>query len=396
MNYTIPAIYKDFNQPKRYKIAYGGRGSGKSWAFALMLLRLAQKNNNLLILCLREIQNSINDSVYRLLVNLIGNSNGWIITKTEIIYKSTNSRFIFKGLYRNIHSIKSLEGADIAWVEEAHSVSNESLDYLIPTIRKEHSEIWFTFNPDQEDDPVYERFIANEHDDCIAKKINHADNPNFPEVLQKELDYDKRVDYEKYLWIWEGELRTQSDAQIFKGKFVVKDFEAPEDIDFYYGVDWGFANDPTTMNRWFIKDNCLYTDYEVHQIGIETDNLAELFMKVPDSDRWISRADNARPETISYMRRHGYPRMSAAPKWPGSVEDGITYIRSFEKIYIHTRCKHTADEFKLYSYHVDKKTGDITPKIEDKNNHHIDNCRYALSPLIRNKKPTVTVTDRIF
>ena len=316
------------------------------------------------------------------MIDTIGLDQHFSVTKSEIICNHNNSRFIFKGLYRNISSIKSLEGADVAWVEEAQTVSQESLDYLIPTIRKPGSEIWFTFNPDTLEDPVYKNFVLTKRDDTIAKKINFQDNPNFPDVLRKEMEYLHRVDYERYLHIWEGEPRTNTDAQIFKGKYSVEDFDTPGNVNFYYGADFGFSADPSTLIRCFVADNRLYIDHEAWGLHIELDDLPRFYSSVPESEKWDIDADSSRPDTISYVRRKGYKIRGVVKT---KVEDGIEFLRSFEKIIIHPRCKHTAEEFKHYSYVVDKLSGNITPKIEDKHNHCIDALRYSLIPIMRNR-----------
>ena len=191
------------------------------------------------------------------------------------------------------------------------------------------------------------------------------------------MEYCKRVDYEKYLWVWEGEYRKVSDALIFKGKFRVDDFETPQDAQFYYGADWGFSVDPTTLVRCYVKDSRLYIDYEAYGVGVDIDKTPELFDQVPDSRRWSIVADSARPETISYLQRAGF-NIRGAHKGQGSVDDGIAYIRAFEEVVIHSRCKHVAEEFKTYSWKCDKLTGLPTPIPEDKNNHTIDALRYAL------------------
>ena len=175
--------------------------------------------------------------------------------------------------------------------------------------------------------------------------------------------------------------RQQSDAQVFKGKYSVDSFETPDNVNFYFGADFGFSNDPATLNRMYIMDNVLYIDYEWHGIGVDIDELPGYYKKVPESEKWVIRGDCSRPDTINYLRRHGYPKIQGPEKL--KIEDGISFLRSFEKIVVHQRCKHTIDEFKLYSFIIDKKTGDITPKLEDKHNHHIDGIRYALYPLIK-------------
>jgi phage terminase large subunit len=390
-DWVVPGCFKDFCKPARYKVAYGGRGSGKSRSFAMLAIDLVERNKaQMLILCAREIQNSIGDSVHALISELVSNRPGWEITKTEIRYKN-GSRFIFKGLYRNVHSIKSTEGIDIAWVEEAQAVSRESLELLIPTVRKPGSEIWFTFNPDQETDPVYDMFITNKRDDAVVKQINHTDNPFFPDVLRSEMEYDREHDTDKYLHVWEGKCRTFTDAQVFHGKYRVSNFDPSPGATFYYGADWGFSQDPTTLVRCFIDDGCLYIDQEAYGVGVDIDATPNLFKTVPDADKWIVTADSARPETISFMQRHGFPKLRRALKGKNSIEDGISFLRSFREIVIHERCKHTIDEFKLYSYKRDKLTGDILPIIEDKHNHMIDALRYATEGL-RRAAPQISAT----
>lgn len=670
------------NEDWRYKVAYGGRGSGKSYAFAdACLIKAISKKNR--ILCARQLQTSIRDSVHKLLCDRIFalKMEDWFEITRESIRCKNGSEFIFKGIQNNVMEIKSMEGIDICWVEEAQSVSDESWEVLIPTIRKEGSEIWISFNPDREDDATYKRFIKQPPPDCKSVLVNYMDNPYFPEVLRKEMEYCKQIDYPRYEHIWLGKTIMETEAQIFKGKFEITEFEADEGTQFYYGADWGFAClggetlittdkgdvpikdikigdnvltrdgykkvlhtknkgkkdvfdvdfgyknsimatedhriftndgwkqvkelngeekvcimkknlmgrfindtrmgnilttfignmvgitkkakyyigkfgnfimgkflkivtfitlmailliielktlcvlqkanikkyiikknlgvcqkksqvkmdiqkkigqkeeknlykqlnqgevfvksvenllslqmfiknfvarivgsvliqeivkksifvryvvkslllrlitkerlvqknvpiflhkrkeketvyditvengeyfangvlvhncDKTALVRCFIENNCLFIDYEAGGVGVEMEELPKLFDTVPDSRKWTIRADSARPETISYVARHGF-RCIAVKKWKGSIEDGIEYMRSFEKIYIHPRCKQIIEEFKYYSYKKDRVSGDILPIIVDAWNHFIDATRYALEPYIMNK-----------
>lgn len=375
----------------RYKIAYGGRGSGKSWAAARCLIVLAMQSK-IRVLCTRQLQTSIANSVHKLLsdsIQELGLSDNFEITRDQIRCKN-GSEFFFKGIQNNINEIKSIEGINYCWVEEAQSVSENSWEVLIPTIRKENSEIWVTFNPDREEDATYQRFVINPPPDTISRLVNYSENPWFPDVLRKEMEYCKEVDYGKYEHIWLGKTVIDTDAQIYHGKFELKEFKTPDDAIFYYGADWGFANDPTAVVRCFIKDQCLYIDYESGGVGVEFEELPALFKKIPEINKWEIRCDSARPETISYMSRQGF-RTVACPKWSGSVEDGIEYIRSFRRIYIHPRCKHTYEEFKFYSYKQDKTTGDILPVVLDKDNHYCDALRYALNPYIQKNVSILSV-----
>ena len=370
-------------QKKRYKVAYGGRGSSKSWTAARCLILLAMQSK-IRILCTRQLQTSIANSVHKLLSDSIfdlGLSPFFDITR-ETIRCHNGSEFFFKGIQNNVNEIKSIEGINYCWVEEAQSVSADSWDVLVPTIRKEDSEIWVTFNPDREEDATYQRFVLNPPPDATVQLVNYYDNPWFPDVLQKEMEYDREVNYGKYEHIWLGKTVINTDAQVYHDKFELKEFETPSDAVFFYGVDWGFANDPTAATRCFIKDQCLYIDYESGGVGVEFEDIPALLDKIPEIRKWDIRADSARPETISYVARQGF-RIKPCPKWKGSVEDGIEYIRSFRRIYVHTRCKRTYEEFKFYSYKQDKNTGDILPIVLDKDNHYLDSLRYGLNPYIQ-------------
>lgn len=371
----------------RYIVLYGGRGGAKSWATAITLL-LRGYRDRLLILCTREVQNTIKDSVHRLLADTIGRLklDAFYEIQKDCIIGRNGTRFIFKGLRHNIAEIKSTEGVDICWLEEAQAVSRESWGVLIPTIRREGSQFFVVFNPDQETDPTYKDFIISERENSLVIHVNYWDNPFFHAVLRKEMEWDKKNDYEKYLHVWEGRTRASSDAQVFRGKFTVEAFEAPEDAQFYYGADWGFSQDPTALVRCFVNEKTLLIDYEAYGVGVDIDKTPEMFDAVPGARKSIITADSARPETISYMRKNGFPHIRSAKKGKGSVVDGVTLLRSFEKIIIHPRCQHTIDEFKLYSYKTDRITGEVLPVLEDRNNHCIDALRYSIENIGRTLK----------
>ena len=395
MKINFPTAFNEIFKPHRYKVYYGGRGSGKSWSIARALLIMGMQKP-LTILCAREIQTSINDSVHRLLreqIDLLDFNEFYEVTKNSIVGVN-GTEFIFKGLRFNSREIKSTEGVNIAWVEEAQAVSADSWEVLIPTIREPGSEIWVSFNPLDESDPTYQRFIASPAENAYIKKVNFTENPYFPDVLKTEMEWLKQRDYASYLHVWEGEVRKHSNALIFGGYFRIEDFETPRDARFYHGCDWGFANDPTTLIRFYIKDKTLYIDREAWAIGCEIDNTPALFDQIETARKWPIKADCARPETISYMRRQGF-NISPAKKWAGSVEDGIEFLKTFE-IVIHPRCKHTIDEFNHYSYKVDKQTGDILPVIVDANNHLCDSLRYGADGLIKGRGSMNISKDALF
>ena len=207
----IPKALKPvFSGKARYRVAYGGRGSAKSWAFARMLLLRAYEQRRR-ILCARELQNSIKDSVHQLLkvqIELLG-LPGFEVGESYIRH-ANGSEFIFKGLRTNASEIKSTEGIDIVWVEEAQKVSSESWEVLIPTIRNPESEIWVTFNPGLKTDPTSQRFIENEPPSANIARVNYDGNPWFPDELREEMEYLKRIDIENYKHVWLGEYRDPS------------------------------------------------------------------------------------------------------------------------------------------------------------------------------------------
>lgn len=381
---NVPPKFAGLDQPARYKIYYGGRGGAKSHSFAEKLVRKSAKSP-LRILCTREFQSSISDSVHRLISDKIvsmGFSDFFDVTQASIT-STVGSQFLFKGLRRSIQEIKSTEGIDICWVEEAQTISNNSWEILIPTIRKEGSEIWISFNPEEESDPTYQRFVLHTPPNSIIEKVGWEDNPHLPSTLEAERLYMLEVDPEAYEHVWGGHCRVMSDAVVFRNRFEVSDFDEPTaGTRLYYGADWGFSQDPTTLIRSWIKDNDLYIDQEAYGIKTELDTLPELFDTVPGSRAWPIQADNSRPETISHVRRKGF-NVTAAPKWPGSIEDGIAVLKGFRRIIIHSRCKRTAEEFRLYSYKTDRLTNDILPILVDKHNHCIDAIRYSLSGYIK-------------
>jgi phage terminase large subunit len=389
----IPEAFCGLWKPYRHKCFYGGRGSGKSWSIARALIWIAHTEKKR-ILCAREFQSSIRDSVHRLLKDQIasmGLSADFHITENAIVSKKTGSEFLFKGLHLNAVEIKSTEGVDICWVEEAEVVSADSWKYLLPTIRKPGSEIWISWNPEDEDFPTDRQWVKNTPPDTLLCKVSYRDNPFFSKELDDQRRYMESVDADSYEWVWEGNYRKISEAAIFAKKVEIRDFDTPEGMRFFHGADWGFANDPTALIRFYEHEQCLYIDMEAYGYGVELDELGALFDRIPTSRNWPIKADCSRPETISYVRRQGF-NIDAADKWPGSVEDGITHIKGFRKIIVHqTNCPQIAREARLYSYKVDKKQLDdndnpvILPIPIDANNHGWDAVRYGLDGYIQNR-----------
>jgi phage terminase large subunit len=373
--------------PHRYKVLKGGRGSAKSWSVAQALLALGMKSR-LRILCAREIQKSIQDSSYKLLVDQIerlGFGGFYKVTKTEI-RGSNGTEFLFRGLGNlTAESIKSFEGVDTVWVEEAHTVSKRSWELLIPTIRKNGSEIWVTYNPDEETDPVDVNFVQRTPPGCIVVDINWMDNPWFPEVLKAEKDYLYSVDPDTANHVWGGGYRRVSDAQILRGRWKVKEFTPVEGLwdGPYHGIDFGFSQDAGTMIRMWIWEGDLYIEYEAAGLEVDTDDLPALWDEIPGARNHIARADCSRPETISAVKRAGYNRVVACQKWTGCEEDGIDHLRTYKNIVIHPRCELAIQEAKLWSWKKDRLTGDILRVTTGKFDNTWAAARYGLEPIIR-------------
>jgi phage terminase large subunit len=385
----VARVFQPLLGAARYKGAYGGRGSGKSHFFAEeAVLAILQGKR---VLCVREVQRSIADSVKRLMedkIEALGLTAYFDITRDEVRCPLSGGLAIFRGMQNHTAaSVKSLEGFDVAWWEEAQTASQRSLDLLIPTIRKEGSELWFSWNPESADDPV-EFLRGDEMADALVVQANWSDNPWFPEELRAEMERERVRDPDKHAHIWEGQYRGLSEARVFRN-FREGVIDPPQDAVWFYGADWGFANDETAGLRFCIpEEGVLYVDAEVYELGVPTEALPKLFDGLPDARRWPIRGDSARPETIDYMRRHGFPKMRPARKGKGSVEDGVTFLQSMD-IVVNPACPNLLRELRNYAYKTDAHTGEVLPVIEDKNNHLIDAMRYAAEGLHRRGKQIV-------
>ncbi|MBD1228373.1 PBSX family phage terminase large subunit [Xenorhabdus griffiniae] len=380
----------------RYRGAYGGRGSAKTRTFATMsavrAYQAAEQGISGVILCGREFMNSLEESSMEEVKQAI-RSIPWLndyfdIGEKYIRTKCKRVSYVFCGLRHNLDSIKSKARILLAWVDEAESVSDLAWKKLRPTVRESGSEIWVTWNPEKDGSATDKRFRKTPPKNSIIVEINYNDNPWFPDVLEEErLDDLNSLEYADYAWIWEGAYLENSDKQVLANKYVVQSF--PDNLwqkadRLLFGADFGFAKDPNILIRQFILDGCLYIQHEAYGNQVELDEMPNFYDKVPESRKWPIKADSARPETISYLKRQGF-NISAAKKWQGSVEDGVTFLRGFKKIIIHPLCKETAKEARLYSYKTDRITGEVLPIIEDKHNHCWDAVRYGLDGYIKGR-----------
>jgi phage terminase large subunit len=390
-------IFEPLLEPARYKGAKGGRGSGKSHFFAELLVEEHVANPDQRSVCIREVQKSLKFSAKSLIegkIRKLGVGHLFQIVETEIRRVGGTGVILFVGMQdHTADSLKSLEGFDRAWVEEAQNLSANSLKLLRPTIRKPDSELWFSWNPDDETDPVDVLFEQERPAGAVCVHANYTDNPFCPETLRQEAREAQARDLDEYAHVWLGGYNKKSKAKIFADRCVVDDFTPGADWQGpYHGADFGFAADPSTLVRVWLFDGKLWIERESYEVGLEIDRTATRWKAdVPDCERYVIRADSARPETISYLKRGGpkavdpLPRIEGADKWSGSVEDGIEHLRGYRAIVIHRRCVNAQTEARLYSYKVDRHTGDILPIVVDAHNHVWDAVRYALAPLIKQR-----------
>jgi phage terminase large subunit len=389
-----PKLVPVFAPPRgatQYRGAYGGRGSGKSFSFALMAAVWGYAEP-LRILATREFQVSIKESFHAELKAAIA-SVPWLEAHYDVgvdyLRGRNGTEFIFRGLRHNVQTIKSLARIDLTIVEEAEDVPEPSWLALEATVfRQPKSELWTIWNPMLDGSPVDKRFRKSPPPGSLIAELNWQDNPFFPGGLdtlrRREIE---RLDPNTYAYVWEGAYLTNSDAQVFAGKWRIAEFDPADDWDGpYQGGDFGFAQDPTAAVRCYVHGDVLYVSHEAGRMGLELDHTAAFIAgRIPGFERHVTRWDSARPESISHLKRHGLPRSEAVDKWKGSVEDGIAFLRSFREIVVHPECKGLIQELRLYSYKVDRLTGDIRADVVDAWNHYIDALRYAVAPMVRRR-----------
>lgn len=395
----------------RYIGAYGGRGSGKSYFFAEEVVRAMLADKDLSVVCVREVQKSLKDSSKKTIEGIIRRlryEREFEVLGSMIRRRGGHGYCIFTGMQNHTaDSIKSLEGFKLAWIEEAQNISAKSLELLTPTFRG-GAQMMFSWNPSKPDDPVDKLFRGGggeRHPSMESVEVNWMDNPYFPDDLRMDMEWDRARQPDKYAHVWMGAYQTLSEARVFRN-WVVKEFETPKNAKFYHGADWGFSIDPVVLVRCFIEGRNLYFDRECYKVGLSVDHSPHFFAGMNDptinalneaalkdirarglryegmetSRAWTIVADSARPETIDYMKRHGFPRIVPSVKGARSVEEGVEFLQNYD-IVIHPRCKNLIHEFSNYAYEVDDRTNEVIPKLVDKDNHGIDAARYATEPL---------------
>lgn len=389
-----PKLIPAFSQPRgtyQYIAAYGGRGSGKSYSFAKMAAVWGYAEP-LRILCTREFQASVKESLHAELKSAIA-SEPWLAAHYDVgvdyLRGRNGTEFIFRGLRHSASSIKSLAKIDLTIVEEAEDVPESSWLALEATVfRQPKSSMLVIWNPKKDGSPVDNRFRKVPPPRSFVVEMNYRDNPWFPPGLEElRVREQDRLDPSTYNYIWNGSYLVNSDAQVFANKVRVREFTPGKDWDGpYQGGDFGFSQDPTVAVRCWINGDSLYVEHEAGRVGLELDDTASYITeRIPGFADYVTRWDSARPESISHLKRHGLPRSAAVSKWKGSVEDGIAFMRSFKEIVVHPRCRGFIKETEMYSYKVDRLTGDIQPTIVDAWNHYLDAARYALAPMVKRR-----------
>lgn len=368
-------LWDDF----RHLGLHGGRGAAKSRSIATALV-LQSVERHERVLCGREIQKSIKDSVKRLLddeIARLGLSSVFDSVETEI-RGPNDSLFLFAGIKGNANAIKSIEGITTFWGEEAQAFSQASIDTVVPTIRAPGSRLIWSWNPDLETDPVdvLLRGVSGAPPRSIVREVNYSENPWFPEELRAEMEFMRSRDFDKFEHIWLGKYRRNSEARVFKN-WRVEAFDSPANVEYRLGGDFGFSIDPSCAVRCWIDGTQIFVDYEAWGLQIEITDLPSLFLTIPDAEKYWLTADSSRPETISHLRKNGFPRIAPALKGARSLEEGVEFLKGYDLI-VHPRCQNVIDELTHYSYKTDPLTGQVLGVLEDKNNHCIDALRYAV------------------
>lgn len=404
MNFNIPKKFKQmFIGKYRYIILYGGRGGAKTHVACKYLLIQGMLSHKT-ILITREYQSSIKDSTYSELKNMIYQNNltdYYEIKHDTIVGKKSyncNTKFIFKGLARDINTIKSTADIDICFVEEAETIKAYDWDVLIPTVRKANSQIIIAFNPIEEQSDTYQRFVINKPPHSLVIEINYLDNPFLSDTALAEIEYMKEKNYSKYEHIYLGKPISMTEDVVFKEYFKIDNLNITHNKrDFLYndkkiyplyGLDFGFSVDPTAIIEVFLLDNdIIYINREIYEHKLLITKYAELIkQKMPESINKQFYCDNARPDSIAQLNHDGL-NCEGATKSKGSIEAGIEYLKG-KQIIVNPDCKNMIYELYNYKYKIDRTTSQITTDIIDANNHLIDALRYALYKQISEaKKP---------
>lgn len=381
-------------QPSRYKVAYGGRGSGKSWGFArAILLRCLKQPTR--VLCTREVQKSIQQSVHQLLADQIAGmefSAAFDVLSTEIRCKN-GSQIFFAGLSDiTAASLKSFEGVDICWCEEAQTITEKSWKTLIPTIRKEGSEIWVTYNPELESDPTHQRFVIKPPPDCVSVEMNWSDNPHFPEVLEKERQHAKAtMNPHDYANVWEGKCKPAVEGAIYFDQMTeaaprIKDVPHDGMLKTHVVFDLGF-NDAMTIILVqkaaselriinYIEDHQrTLLDYSADLRNMRLDGQPMNWGTVYLPHDGFAKRHQTGKSDADVMQSLGWD-VQMTPQM--SIEQGINRAREiFPRIYFHAdRTARLIECLKRYRRQINQTTQEPGAPLHDEYSHGADAFRY--------------------
>lgn len=375
---TIPTEYKRlFDTDWREAAVYGGRYSMKSHTVARYLL-IQARMGKIRIGCFREFQNSITESSHQLLSDLIKQygMNDFEVTNNSIVNKVTGSDFLFKGLWHNEQSIKSIEGIDIAWVEEAQTVSKNSLEVLTPTVRKEGSRIIYTYNRLLEDDPVHQRLVIEGRPNTLIINVNYDLALKYkliPGVILAEIEDDKKNRPSLYKQKWLGE-PTSAEKKIYKDWNFIDQIPYEARL-FRRGIDFGYSNDPTAIVSIYQYNGGYIIKEELYQKGLSNKQIADILLNLDKGREILIIADSAEPKSIDELRAYGLTVLPCI-KGAGSITAGIQFLQNL-KISVPVKSQNIINEYKRYMWREDKDGKMINVPI-DMFNHAMDAIRYAL------------------
>lgn len=386
--------------PKRYKVLYGGRGGAKSWGIARALL-IQGAEKPLRVLCAREVQKSIQDSVYQLLIDQIAELqlSGFYTSTLSEIRGANGTKFIFAGLQHNVDSIKSKEGIDIVWCEEAQTITRASWDKLVPTIRKEQSEIWISFNPELDTDETYKRFVLKPPTNSTVIKIGWRDNPWFPEVLRQEKDDLEARDTDAFLNVWEGHCRTALEGAIYarelreataQNRVTRVPYDALLPVDVFCDLGW---SDCTSL--WFIQR--VGFEFRILEGYQNSQHPWDHYLKYIQSRGYVLGTvwlpHDAKAKSLATGRTIHEITMAAGFKTeitPNiSIEDGINALRTIFKDtwFDQEKCADGLQALRRYRYDVDPDTKQWSRKpLHDDSSHYADAARYFAVAMRDGKK----------
>lgn len=386
----IPVEFKRlFDNDWREAAIYGGRYSLKSHTVArYLLIKARQKKTR--VACFREFQNSIAESSHQLLSDLIHQYelNDFVVTDNSITNNVNGSDFIFKGLHLNEQSIKSIEGIDIAWVEEAQTVSKQSIEVLTPTVRKPGSQIIYTYNRLLEDDPVHQRLVLEGRPNTLIINVNYdvaLRHGWMPDVIRLEMEDDKVKRPSLYKHKWLGEPNSL-ERKIYKGWQIIEEIPYEARLE-RYGLDFGYTNDPTAIVAVYKYNGSFIVDEIAFLSGLRNNQIADILKNQPMA---LCIADSAEPKSIDEISQNGVSILPSS-KGQGSVSKGIDYVQQ-QRISVTRRSQNIYKEFMNYMWKVDHNDKVINEP-ESGWDHAMDALRYAINDLRPRDEEYITVTD---